>query len=570
MGRLPSKFVVADIGTINAQIVQCVVARGESPRVVGSWSAEIPESVETSDLTALGNWLASILRDAEIAPNIPLVFLLPRNAIGLKRFRLPTVDDADLPGMVRLRLAGQLPFSIEDAIVDFLPAATIMNNDDKSESSVADGCSTQIMATAVRQPCVERCLAIAESAQRKVALITLRTHCAAALLNCHVGEIGSADTVLLLDIRDHQTVEISVVSKGEVLFSRSADLFARENNESAPIGIEHEQPAESMIAEADAEAHRIAIEVSRSWMSYRLTDQAPEIEGVVVLGHSPLRDKVAAVVSSNLHAPAEIFQPDPIQLDAAVDHESNWALAGVAVLAATGAQRLDYLNPRSAPDVRTQNRIRLLGGVAAMFLVGLLGWQYADIQLSKLRTRQRMLQDELAELRPRRWEYERRKLQFEHVELWQGQSVSFLDHLSRISERLPSTEEAVLGSYAANLSAPRVEWDNRKHTWIDSTAFGIIRFGGAAIDRSIADSMRLHFVQDVLYTVEPVASDASSSSSKSKYDESFSLRLVTQQGRIHEGIAKQKADESSPSSDLKQATDQSIMTDPKISSGGQS
>jgi hypothetical protein len=71
-----------------------------------------------------GNWDVRLLRTLdEVAPLVSaqddIVLSLPVDAVLAQRFRLPTVDPAEFPEMVRIQIEKALPFSPEEVTADF-------------------------------------------------------------------------------------------------------------------------------------------------------------------------------------------------------------------------------------------------------------------------------------------------------------------------------------------------------------------------------------------------------------------------------------------------------------------
>lgn len=97
-----------------------------------------------------GAWDVRLLATlAEIAPLVSaqdnIVLSLPISAVLAQRFRLPTVDPAEFPEMVRLQIEKALPFSPEEVTADF---ELIEQNDNESVISAVAIRNEQLMEIA--------------------------------------------------------------------------------------------------------------------------------------------------------------------------------------------------------------------------------------------------------------------------------------------------------------------------------------------------------------------------------------------------------------------------------------
>ena len=71
-----------------------------------------------------GAWDVRLLSTlAEVAPLVSaqddIILSLPISAVLAQRFRLPTIDPAEFPEMVRLQIEKALPFSPDEVTADF-------------------------------------------------------------------------------------------------------------------------------------------------------------------------------------------------------------------------------------------------------------------------------------------------------------------------------------------------------------------------------------------------------------------------------------------------------------------
>jgi hypothetical protein len=184
--------------------------------------------------------------------------------VVLKRVRLPTVDARELPEMTRLALQRDLPFDADSAVIDFV----------RVERGAG---STTVQAAAVPQAALAAARQAARSAGLGVERISLRgTGCAALLGSFDAGGQGG---VLAVDIIGER-VEFSVVVDGAVRFSRAGEL----------------PPADDPAQIADA----AVTEARRTWMSYRIVEDADDVRRAVVFGDPRVSELVAGSIGEIL------------------------------------------------------------------------------------------------------------------------------------------------------------------------------------------------------------------------------------------------------------------------------
>ncbi|MCH8965689.1 MAG: pilus assembly protein PilM, partial [Planctomycetes bacterium] len=91
---------------------------GHNAQALKSVAAELPEHVSVKDADSLGSFVRQVLSNARIRTTSVIVDI-PRDQAVLNTMSLPAADLDDLAGMVQLQIAKELPFPLDDAIVDF-------------------------------------------------------------------------------------------------------------------------------------------------------------------------------------------------------------------------------------------------------------------------------------------------------------------------------------------------------------------------------------------------------------------------------------------------------------------
>lgn len=507
--RAGARMIAIDLSSSQFTAVQ-LGAMKRGVRVGGRVCVDIPPDVEPSDDEWLGKWMARTMEEHGLG-RAPAVFVVPRQSVGLKHLTLPSTRLDELPGMVAIKMAGQLPFPAEGSIIDYAVVAETQG-------------SSEVIAAAARHELIDRYRALAEAGRLKLARIALRPLATGALIAEFSRRRSGA--LLAIDLRRYGEVELVVACNGVVRFARAAEVIASSEE-----------------VDRHEEARRLATEAKRSWMSFRATEEAPDVDHIVVIGADGLAGAVAAEVRSSLGRPTEVLLSHP-----AVDGEAStlgsvWPLVGVALQCVEGVDGVDFLNPKRAPDLAARRRQRLLAGAAAGVI--LLGGAYTlgNFHLRRLEDRLAALKEESKDLLPDYLSYERARLRLEHLRRWEKAGFDWLEHLAFISDHLPPTDQAILGSFSASMSDSAIRWT--KGQWIEPAPIATITFNGAAVSRPIADAIRSSFVSEKAYETTPIGTDTSSNDKT--YLEAFNLRLRTLKATPYErALTREPAPADSP------------------------
>lgn len=487
-GRV-SRFIAIDLSSDQFTAVH-LTASHSGVKVGARVTTDIPADIEPSDDEWLGKWMARTLDENRFG-RAPVVFVVPRQSVGLKHLALPSTRVDELPGMVAIKMAGQLPFPAAGSIIDY---AVLSERAGESE----------VMAAAVRHELTDRYRALAKAGGLKIDRIALRPLATAALaadLSRH-----RSGSLLAIDLRRYGEVELVVICDGQVRFARATEVIAASEK-----------------VDRHEEARRLATEAKRSWMSYRATEESPDVEHILIIGSDGLAGGVASEVRSALGRPTEVLLSHPKVTGETSTLGAIWPLVGIGLERVEGLDNVNFFQPKQAPDLAAFRRQRVLGGIAAAVVVLGVAWTVANFHLRRLQGELDALDSTAREEWPDYLQFERTRLRLEHLARWEKARFDWLDHLAFISENLPATSQVILGSFGASMSDPVIRW--KAGEWSAPVVSAQFQFNGAAVSRPIADAVRLAFVDEHLYETTPVGTDTSSNDKT--YIEAFALRLGT-------------------------------------------
>ncbi len=487
-GRV-SRFTAIDLSSDQFTAVHLTAARS-GVKVGARVCLDIPPDIEPSDDEWIGKWMARTMKEHRFGPG-PVVFVVPRQSVGLKHLVLPSTRLDELPGMVAIKMAGQLPFPAAGSIIDY---AAVRESEDESE----------VIAAAAREELIDRYKSLAKAGGFKIDRIALRPLATGAL----IAEMSRerSGSLLAIDLRRYGEVELVVACDGRVCFARATEVISASEK-----------------VDRHEEARRLATEAKRSWMSYRATEESPDVEHIVVIGNDGLAGGVATEVRTLLGRPTEVLLSHPKVSGDTATLGPAWPLVGVGLAAAEGADSIDFFQPKKAPDLAAHRRQRVLAAIAAIIIVLGSIWTAGNMHLRRLEGQLQSLTNEKEDLLPAFLRYEHDRLRLEHLSRWEKARFDWLDHLAFVSEHLPQTQEAILGSFSASMNEPVMRRKDGK--WLAVETQASLQFSGAAVTRPIADAIRAAFVSLDAYRTEPIVADTSSNDKT--YTEAFGLRLVT-------------------------------------------
>jgi len=455
--------------------------------------ADVPSSIDSEDVEAVGRWIAETLRDAGISQK-RATFAIARERVSLKRMTLPSDDVYELPEMVRFAMRRELPFDPEDAVIDYVPV----------ESA---GGQTTAMVAAIPKSHIEQLRQVAKAAGLRVERISLRCMGVATLLRTLTPGAQDDEIALLgIDVTG-DGVELGVTTGGSIRFSRAAAIA---------------QPDDS-----DDFADAVVTETRRSWMSYRIVEDAPEVSGAYVIGEERVTAAASGAIGDLMNVRAETLDQHPSIESDRQDLRSTWPLAGLLLEGVLGIDSFDFSNPRQAPDRYARVRQMALGAAGLLLVLAVLGIMLANRKLDDLEQRRTKLMSAVQEQAEGHYRYERDLWRMRHLQRWDDGTVDWLDHLLLLQRELPPPDQLVLDEWSGSLRDFRIDYDRsrRDENWVVGRQI-IISVEGEAKTQAIVDAFRRSLAENEEYEVRPAGPD---SEGGSRYPYPFKLTLRTNQ-----------------------------------------
>ncbi len=399
------------------------------PSIRSLHTARIPEGVDATDAGALGRFLKPVVDKLHLG-GANAVMCVGRAQAVLKSLTLPgSAEPGDLPAMVKYQAAKELPFSAEEAVVDY----TRGSHWDTGQAEVAEG--TTVLAAAVRLPAVEAAREICTAAGLRLHRLALRPYAnLRAVYRC--AQVQPGQRLLLVNVTADEA-EIDVMCDEMLEFSRAATVAAPETSEELPGGARHQ---------ADA-VERIVAEVSRSLQSFRAVERGGRLDQCLIAGSTGLEEALAQTLPHRLGAPCALLD---LARGFAVRRDRSVSAFAAALGLAAGAPAeelpLDFLNPKRPVVPRDTRRTKALA-VAAAVVFALAAMMLGTQVYGRAR------RGEIAKLgeENRKLKNANKKLKELHDEVqdlqqWLNEEVCWLDQLAYLSRTLPPAQQVYLES----------------------------------------------------------------------------------------------------------------------------
>ncbi len=450
-----------------------VKLRGNGVLVERAICAVRPASVQSDEPAGMGAWVKQVLAEAGVSTK-RAILAAARGEVVLKVLEFPgtgLVDEAERCEVVRLQMARQLTMPMSESVIDWIPM-------DRGE----DGAVRSVMAGAIHTDRLDWYDSISTAAGLKPVGMQLSSGGIAALT-------ADLEGPVLVVVPSMAGIEFVVAWEGRVMFARAIEL------------------PEGFTAATEPEvAERIPVEAKRTWMSYRVSQRAEDIEVVAVIGSDGNAEAIRSACARLLEIESRcVGLPDRVSVNANLQHEQQAlvsSLIGLAVRASTDADRMDFLNPHEPPDAAANRRIVAL---AAIFvLIVLLGGGFL-VRGEKLRSLEKVrsgLKENEGKLAQDYLAYLGDLARAEHLTRWDELDADYLGHIGWLSERLPDPTISLADRIALAV-AGQVRYDGRTFpgaNW-QSPARLAVSVSGKVGDRAIALDLRDRLLRDGPYVV---------------------------------------------------------------------
>jgi type IV pilus assembly protein PilM len=457
---------------------RAVVARlGSGVMLEDAHSHRLPPALDTEDPAAMGDYIAQTLRRHHWSFK-RVVVDVPRDKAVINRLTLPPTPTADVAAAVRFQALKELPFSLDEAVIDFV----VTERD-------ANKLVTGVLLAAVRIEVLNRLRDTCAAAGLTPLRIGLRPY-ANLVSVTNLAGMGEK-RVLFVDVGPAMT-EIDVFLGGKLAFSRSANVtmpirlanlvFSEDSRVSSKADLLEVDRSD---AEADAAVKDLVLEIVRTLQAFRATEPHAVIDHILIAGDTGLEPLLLEGVEKRLGMPNSLFDPTAalkVGAGEAVKLRSFSAALGLAWgVSREGVLELDFLNPkRPVARSETLKRRLRLGGLAAAGVVLVAGTAYGSVywrktrELATIRGQVEVLTKQVRAVR----ELEARN---EEVAEWSREAI-WIEHLVNVADTLLEPGKTMLARQIKfDELGPTITLELYYNHWQNATEF-VKRLNDLSID----------------------------------------------------------------------------------------
>ena len=430
--RLPGrsrKLLALDWDDHTLKAVEATLQKG-TLRVSRVISAAIPDTVKTGEPDSFGPFVRQVLADKKFTTRQALL-AIPRDKVILINHRLPTAPVGDLSSMVKLQASRELPFSADEAVMDFA-GATAHDAPEFIDVTIA----------AIQRDVMAQYRRFAHAAGLHLVRVGLRPNSNLVAVTRGVQPFAD-DRILFVDVGPHAT-EISIFRWGRLTFSRSVSINVN---------------VDAAGAVDDAAGRPILLEVLRTVEAYRASDPT-KIDQVVIAGDTGLEGWLAETLRTRVSAPTSLYDPTwtiAIEKDRAAQMTGFAAVLGLlAGQLAPAIGRFDFHSPKRPANVAAIRRKQAIA-IAAAAVVLIVGvWLASSLYLSSLQRQKDGLVAANAVLKKQADAADAVGKRIATAQKWIKQDMVWLDKIRDIVDQMPDNRMSYTTKVTAKAASSEV------------------------------------------------------------------------------------------------------------------
>lgn len=438
--KVPSQITALDVEGLTVRVVQ-MNSRGRVDQLL-SGTLELAPDADRNDPFILGPAIRRALNKLGLRPSA-VVMGVPRARVVLRTLVVPMIQkQAELASLVHFQVSKDLPFRMEEAVVDFkvrrqiLPPPETTPGTEGSDSSAAVPVppKLEVLVAAVKSDVVEFYQRVAEAAGFKLMALGLLPYANARCVEeCQV--VKGDDAFALVSLRPDE-VGIDVIAQQALLFSRGAPI--RGASDAAP---------EAMVSAS-------VIEVVRSLHSYSGLEAGTSVNSVWVTGGTGQEENVVAALESRLTTPCSPLNlGTSLKLPADMHSAAAGAAAPLGLALGMGDSAglpFDFLNPKKPAVQRDLRRIYALSAVIGLAVLMMILLGIRSFLINRRTAILDSANTEFVDADKKRPVYRKLLQQTAVVEDWIKGERDWLEHYAYLTSVLPPSDEIYITSLAVS------------------------------------------------------------------------------------------------------------------------
>ena len=416
-------------------------ARIESP-VTGAKGAVVDAKVRNESI-------AKAIRRTGIKPGRG-VMGIPRNQVILRNYSLPKASQVgELASMVQFQISKDLPFRMEDAIVDFkVQDSQVVTPPDESQKKGLtnpenEGQKVSVLVAAIKKEVLKQYQDLARIAGFRLVAVGLNSYANTRCVEvCHpnLKERCSA----LITLQPDQLL-VDILLDRELVFSRVAAL---------PPALNAKLQAEGSAGQPEAGAgnfmEAVVGELVRTLHSYEGAEENASVSRLFLVPSDSVSSPLIERLRETLKIPVEIMDPfQHLKLPGKTGEPGKNSL--VALGLALGCQEegglpFDFVNPKQPVPPGMGKRTKILLGVT---LFSVLFCLFIGLRTYLIRQKTQIkntIQQQVTAASKSLPLYKQTIAQARTVKNWLSEEKKWLDHLDYLSAMLPPSTELYVTS----------------------------------------------------------------------------------------------------------------------------
>jgi Tfp pilus assembly PilM family ATPase len=423
----PPRFVALDMEGRRLRIVFAEPQRG-LPVFRKLALVEAPEALDLKNAKAVGEFIGGALKELGL-PLTRVLMDVPRSQSVLKTLTLPPVEsERELPAMVRYQVEKELPFPLDQAVIDFTVDnhyVTDANAGTPGDAEAKKPDTIDVLVAAVQRSVVEHHEQVAAAGGFKLHRLGLRPYADMRCLDACLPKEERKLNILLVHVLPGE-VEINLLIEGGLAFSRSAAI-RQHDDEGRPF-----TPKETLDG--------YVMEIARSAQSALSSHRGRKIDRVFIAGDTGEEKAIVEIIGERFRTPCAALDPArALRLKTeGVDGRGFVTPLGLAIAHGTAeSMPFDFLNPKNPPVERNIKKIRNIAAAASIGLILVVGLTWGLINRNAATSRLAALRDKYNDLDKKNRPVEKLAQRVKAVEEWRAESLNWLDHWANISAHFP-------------------------------------------------------------------------------------------------------------------------------------
>lgn len=422
-------------------------------KLVATTQLEFSPQADRSDAQVVGTAVKQALAKLGVKAS-SVIMGVGRPRVVLRTLRLPCVENvAELASLVHFQVAKDLPFSAEEAVIDFqvvprppgepepgpqAPPSTV-EAPPAEPGANAPRPTLDVLVAAVNREVVKFYQDLAAAAGFNLAALSLLSYAnARCLAACELA--GHTEVIALVTLRPEE-VSVDVLTGSSLLFSRGTIMRA--------VGeTPHIEGAVPVTEQAFVQA--AAIEAVRSLHAYGGPEPNRPVAKVIVAGSTEHEAALVNELRPRLTAPCtQLESAEALRLPSELRGAAGGAIGPIGLAIGFGDEQglpFDFLSPKRPAVQRDLRRIRILAGAAAVVVLVLAVLGVRKVLIDRRTNVLNAAAVELADAEKLTPMYRAMIRRAGVVNDWVKGGRAWLQHYAYLSSVLPSCDELYLTS----------------------------------------------------------------------------------------------------------------------------